>query len=138
MPELQPYLFFYGKCEEALEFYKSVLGGDIKSIMRMKDGPPDMPSFPGWSEKIMHARFESGAVKFQASDGRPDTQSVDGNISLTLLTDDEEETARIFGKLAEGGEVEMPLSDTFWSSSFGVLKDKYGIEWFLNCEKPSK
>ena len=135
MPELQPYLFFYGKCEEALAFYKSIFGGKIDSVARMKEAPPEMPSPPNWGEKIMNARFESGAVKFMASDGSPDTANVDGNISLTLITHDEAEASTIFNKLAAGGEVRMPLTDMFWNAKFGVLKDKYGIEWFINCEK---
>lgn len=136
MLELQPYVFFYGKCEEALNFYKGIFGGKIGTIMRMKEAPPEMPAPPNWSDKIMHARFESGAVKFMASDGRPDTPNVDGNISLSLVTRDEAEATRIFNKLAEGGEVSMPLADMFWDAKFGLLKDKYGIEWFINCEKP--
>jgi PhnB protein len=135
MLELQPYLFFYGKCEEALAFYKTIFGGKIDSVMRMKEAPPEMPAPPNWSEKIMNARFESGAVKFMASDGSPDTANVDGNISLTLITRDEAEASTIFNKLAAGGQVSMPLTDMFWNAKFGVLKDKYGIEWFINCEK---
>jgi PhnB protein len=135
MMELQPYVFFYGKCEEALHFYKGIFGGTINSISRMKEAPPDMPAPPDWGDKIMHARFESGTLKFMASDGRPDTPNVDGNISLSLSTRDEAEATRVFDKLSEGGEVSMPLSDMFWNSKFGVLKDKYGIEWFINCER---
>ena len=135
MLELQPYLFFYGKCEEALNFYKGVFGGTIDSVMRMKEAPPDMPAPPNWGEKIMYARFASGAVKFQASDGRPDTPNVDGNVSLSLSTRDEAEATRIFDALAKGGEIEMPLGEVFWSAKFGVLKDKFGLEWFVNCEK---
>ena len=133
--ELQPYVFFYGRCEEALNFYKGIFGGTIDSVVRMKEAPPDMPAFPNWEDKIMNARFESGAVKFMASDGRPDTPNVDGNVSLSLLTRDEAEAARIFNALAEGGEVEMPLTDMFWNAKFGLLKDKFGLEWFVNCEK---
>ena len=135
MLELQPYAFFYGKCEEALNFYKSIFGGTISAVMRMTEAPPEMAAPPNWGEKIMYARFESGAVKFMASDGRPDTQSVDGNISLTLTTNDEAQASSVFNKLAEGGEVNMPLTDMFWNAKFGVLKDKFGIEWFVSCEK---
>lgn len=135
MLELQPYLFFYGRCEEALNFYKGIFGGTIDGVMRMKEAPPDMPTPPHWSEKIMYARFASGAVKFSASDGGPDTKSVDGNVSLSLSTRDEAEAGRVFAKLSDGGEVNMPLGDVFWNAKFGVLKDKFGIEWFVNCEK---
>ena len=136
MLELQPYVFFYGRCEEALDFYKAVFGGTIASLKRMKEAPPEMPAPPDWDDKIMHARFESGAVKFMASDGRPDTPNVDGNISLSLVTTDEAEASKIFDKLGQGGEVVMPLEEMFWNAKFGLLKDKFGIEWFVSCEKP--
>jgi PhnB protein len=133
--ELQPYLFFYGRCEEALDFYKGIFGGTIDRLMRMKEAPADMPAPPNWGDKIMYAQFASGAVKFGASDGRPDTPNVDGNVSLSIMTRDEAEATRVFNALANGGEVEMPLSDTFWAAKFGVLKDKFGLEWFVNCDK---
>jgi PhnB protein len=135
MLELEPYLFFYGKCEEALNFYKGIFGGEITSIMRMKEAPPEMAAPPNWSDKIMHARFSAPSVKFMASDGRPDTVSADGNIALSLSTRDQTEGTRVFDKLAQGGTVDMPLQDTFWGARFGVLKDKYGIEWMVNCDK---
>src|SRR5271166_1426719 len=135
MLELESYLFFYGKCEEALNFYKGIFGGQVSSIMRMKEAPPEMPSPPNWGDKIMHSRFESPSVKFMASDGRPDTVNTDGNIALSLSTRDEAEGTRVFNKLSEGGTVDMPMQDTFWGAKFGVLKDKYGIEWMVNCDK---
>ena len=84
----------------------------------------------------MHARFEAPTVKFMASDGQPDTPNVDGNVSLCIHSDDDSEGARVFNKLAEGGKVEMPLQDAFWGAKFGVLKDKFGIEWFVDIGKP--
>ena len=135
MLELEPYVFFYGKCEEALNFYKGIFNGKIASVTRMKEAPPEMAAPPNWGDKIMHARFEAPGVAFQASDGGPDTKNVDGNISLGLSTKDEAEATRVFDKLSEGGDVSMPMQDTFWNAKFGVLKDKYGIEWFVNCDK---
>ena len=135
MLELEPYVFFYGKCEEALNFYKDIFNGKIATVMRMKEAPPEMPAPPEWGDKIMHARFEAPGVKFQASDGQPNTPNVDGNVSLSLSTRDESEATRVFGKLASGGEVGMELQDTFWNAKFGVVKYKYGIEWFVNCDK---
>jgi PhnB protein len=136
MLRLEPYLFFYGKCEEALNFYKGIFGGQIASIMRMKEAPPEMPAPPNWGDKIMHASFEASSVKFLASDGQPDTPNVDGNVSLCIHSDDDSEGTRVFNKLSEGGKVEMPLQDAFWGAKFGVLKDKYGIEWFVEIPKP--
>jgi PhnB protein len=135
MLKVEPYLFFYGKCEEALNFYKGVFGGEIVGIMRMKEAPPEMAAPTNWADKIMHARFESPSVKFMASDGRPDTPNTDGNISLSLNTDNEAEGTRAFNKLSEGGKVEMPLEDAFWGAKFGVFKDKFGIEWMVNIDK---
>ena len=133
--QLEPSVFFYGKCEEALNFYTGVFGGKIVSIMRMKEAPPDMAAPPNWGDKIMYARFEAPGVKFSASDGRPDTPNVDGNISMSLTTRDEAEAARVFEKLSAGAEVGMPLTDMFWGAKFGTLKDKFGIEWMVNCDK---
>jgi len=135
MLQLEPYMFFYGKCEEALNFYKGIFGGQITSITRMKEAPPEMPAPPNWGDKIMHASFEAPSVKFMASDGRPDTPNTDGNIALSLSTRDEAEATRVFNKLSEGGNVDMPMQDMFWGSKFGVLKDKFGIEWMVNCDK---
>lgn len=135
MLKVEPYLFFYGKCEEALNFYKGVFGGQVVSIIRTKEAPPEMPMPPNWGDKIMHARFEASSVTFQASDGQPDTPNIDGNISMSVNTTDEAEGTRVFNKLSEGGTVEMPLQNMFWGDKFGVFKDKYGIEWFVNIAK---
>ena len=135
MLKVEPYLFFYGKCEEALNFYKGIFGGEIVRVTRMKEAPPEMAAPPNWADKIMNASFESPSVKFMASDGSPDTPNVDGNISLSLGTDDEAEGTRVFNKLSEGGKVDMPLQDAFWGAKFGIFKDKYGIEWMVNIDK---
>ena len=135
MLKVEPYLFFYGKCEEALNFYKGIFGGEIVGVTRMKEAPPEMAAPPNWADKIMNASFESPSVKFMASDGQPDTPNVDGNISLSLNTDDEAEGTRVFNKLSEGGKVDMPLQDAFWVAKFGIFKDKYGIEWMVNIDK---
>ena len=135
MLKVEPYLFFYGKCEEALNFYKGIFGGEIVGVTRMKEAPPEMAAPPNWADKIMNASFESPSVKFMASDGQPDTPNVDGNISLSLGTDDEAEGTRVFNKLSEGGKVDMPLQDAFWGAKFGIFKDKYGIEWMVNIDK---
>jgi PhnB protein len=136
MLELEPYLFFYGKCEEALNFYKGIFGGQVAGIMRMKEAPHEMQAPANWADKIMHSRFESATVRFMASDGMPDTVNTDGNIALSLSTKDEAEGTRVFNKLSEGGKVDMPMQDMFWGAKFGVLKDKYGIEWMVSCDKP--
>jgi PhnB protein len=136
---LEPYLFFTGNCEEALNFYKGVFGGEITSVMRMKDVPPDqeMEMPPEYAEKIMHANFKSPTVSFMASDARPGKVYGEGPISLSLGTDDVKEAQKVFDALAKGGTVEMPFGDAFWGAKFGMLTDKYGIDWMINCEAGS-
>jgi PhnB protein len=136
--QLEPYLFFPGTCEEALNFYKEVFRGEIEGISRMKDMPKDAggpPVTPENSEKIMHASFKSPGVSFMASDASPGKTYGEGAISLSLGTSDLAEAERVFNGLAAGGNVEMPLADMFWGARFGMLTDKYGIDWMINCMK---
>ena len=132
--ELEPYLFFSGNCEEALNFYKGLFGGEYTVAMRWKDAPPDDEMDPNSGNKVMHSKFESPSVKFMASDARPTTQYGDGRISLSLSTTDVADAQRVYDALAKGGKVEMPFADTFWGAKFGMLTDKYGIDWMINCQ----
>lgn len=133
--ELEPYLFITGgKCEEALNFYKRIFGGDIAEVMRWKEAPAEMSMPAELGNRIMHATFRSPAVKFMASDAQPTTQYGDGPISLSLSTKDESEAKRLFDALAQGGKVEVPLEKAFWGALFGMLSDKYGIDWMVNCQ----
>ena len=130
--ELQPYIFFYGRCEEALEFYKKALGGTYEA-MRVKDSPvrDEMPA--GSDDRVMHASFKSAGVSFMASDGH-ETKTVDpeaGNIALSLEATDKAEGERVFNALSEGGTVKMPLKEAFWGGRFGMLVDRFGIEWMM-------
>jgi len=134
--ELEPYLFFQGgKCEEALNFYKGVFGGDITSISRWSEVPPEMEMPKDMGNRIMHANFKSPTIKFMASDARPTTQYGDGPISLSLGTKDPAEGKRVFEALSAGGNVEVPFEKTFWGATFGMLTDKYGIDWMVNCDE---
>jgi PhnB protein len=131
--ELIPYVFFYGRCEEALNFYKSVLGGDF-TMQRNSEShmAGDIPA--DWQDKIMHARFESKGMKLMAADGRA-AASIDpdsGNITLALETSDPAEGDRIFAALSAGGNVKMPLSPTPWGGRFGMVDDRFNIEWMLS------
>jgi PhnB protein len=130
---LEPYLFFYGKCEEALTFYKDVFDGEIVSMMRFEGSPMESQVAPEFKKGVMHATFKSPTVEFMASDGNPSRKFDSGNISLSLATEDENEAQRVFGKLAEGGEVTMPLQAVFWGGTFGTLTDRYGIDWMVSC-----
>lgn len=131
---LEPYMFFSGNCEEALQFYKSVFGGEIAEVSRWKDAPADMGMPADLGERIMHASFRSPSVRFMASDARPTTQYGEGRISLSIGTDDVDEAKRLFAALSKGGNVEVPLDKTFWGAMFGMFTDKYGIDWMINCQ----
>jgi PhnB protein len=132
--QLQPYIFFYGRCEEALEFYKGAIGGTYE-LQRMDEAPPEMvKDVPaGQSSKVMHASFTGAGISFLASDGR-ETKTIDpeaGNISLALNVTDRAAGERIFKLLAQGGRVSMPLDDAFWGGRFGDVIDRFGIEWMI-------
>jgi PhnB protein len=129
---LEPYIFFYGRCEEALAFYKSVLNGDYE-LQRVGGSPAAEHMPPGSENRVMHASFRAGDMRFMASDGREE-KSVDpdaGNISLSIETDDTAAGDRIFNALAEGGKVSMPMDAAFWGGRFGMLVDRFGIEWMV-------
>jgi PhnB protein len=135
--QLVPYLFFTGNCEEALNFYKGIFGGEIAELSRWKDMPNDAGGPPVTADtenRVMHARFESGSVKLMAGDATPGKTYGEGPISLSLGTTDVAEAQRVFDALAVGGKVEMPFSDMFWGAKFGMVTDKFGIDWMINCQ----
>jgi PhnB protein len=132
--QVQPYLFFDGRCEEAIEFYRKTLGAEVTMLMRFKDSPePHEPGMvPSGSEnKVMHASFRIGDTTVMASDGqcvgKPSFQGF--SLSLTVLNDAEAE--RLFAALADGGKVQMPLTKTFFSSRFGMVADRFGVAWMI-------
>lgn len=130
---IEPYLFFQGRCEEALKFYQQALGAEVLMKMRYKDSPEPMP--PGripanWSEKIMHASMKIGGNIVMASDGCGEGGKFEG-FSLSISLNTEAEAQKVFAALSEGGKVEMPLIKTFWSPCFGMLEDKFGIGWMV-------
>ncbi len=138
--ELRSYLFFSGRCEEALEFYKSRLGARVNCMMRFNESPEPMPEGvlePGFESKVMHAEFKIGDVCIFASDGCNSTESFQG-FRLTLTTKTEEETNRLFAALADGGTVDMPLAKTFWSPRYGQVTDKFGMGWMVMVAGPSE
>jgi len=132
--QLTPYIIFNGNCEEALNFYQKALGGAIGQTSRYADAPGHQMGMD--PQKIMHTHFTvDGNMLFMASDGPIDAND-SGMVSLSLNINDIGKTQNTFTALSEGGTVTMPLQDTFWGATFGMLKDKYGIKWMLNCEKP--
>jgi PhnB protein len=129
---LQPYIFFYGRCEEALEFYKSVFGGSYE-LMRVSETPVASHMPPDAGNRVMHASFTAGDISFLASDGQ-DVKPVDpdaGNISVALSLDDGPPAERIFEALAAGGKIGMPIDTAFWGGRFGMVTDKFGTEWMV-------
>ena len=131
--KLIPYVHFEGKAEEALNFYKNVLDGEILMVSRYGDAP--MPVDEDWKNKLMHARLKFGDSILYVSDGPKNyISSKDGNIQLSVDVPDENKIEEVFNKMAEGGTVTMPLAKQFWGAKFGMLKDKYGVGWMFNCE----
>lgn len=133
---IQPYLFFNGRCEEALEFYRIALGAEVLMLMRHKESPepaPDGMLPEGWGEKVMHASVRIGGSTVMASDGCGDSRGFEG-FSLSLTLPNEAEADRAFAALAEGGTVRMPLGPTFWSPRFGMLADRFGMGWMISVE----
>ena len=138
-PAVQPYLFFSGRCEEALEFYGKAIGARVEFLMRHSDNPePPPPGVlqPGFENKVMHATFHVGASTVMASDGCDDKTQF-GGFSLSIAYSTEEEADQAFARLSEGGQVQMPLMKTFWSPKFGMLLDKFGISWMVSVIPPT-
>jgi PhnB protein len=135
---IQPYLFFDGRCEEAVEFYKARLGAKVEMLMRDKESPEPPPGMvpPGSGDKIMHASLRIGDAVLMASDGNCAGKPSFTGFMLSLSARDEAEAERLFAALADGGQVQMPLSRTFWSPKFGMLADKFGVGWMVGVEAP--
>ena len=136
---VEPYLFFEGRCEEALEFYKKAVGAKVEALLRYKDSPqPPPPGMNAPPDKVMHALFRIGDTPVMASDGMCTGHARFQGFSLTLNARDDAEAKRLFGALAEGGQVQMPLAPSFFASSFGMLTDRYGVGWMVMAQKEQK
>ncbi len=145
--QIQPYLFFEGRCEEALDFYRDRLGARIGTVMRYSDAPPTgQPEMaegcaggpPPDAHKIMHADFRIGDSTLMASDGMASGKPAFAGVSLSLLVADAAEAERRFQALAEGGQVQMPLGKTFFSPAFGMVADRFGVSWMVVAEDPNQ
>jgi PhnB protein len=130
---VQPYVFFDGKCEEAIEYYKQALGAEVVMLMRFKDSPEPPPPGcgPQDTSKVMHAQFRIGETVIMASDGRATGNPKFNGFALSLSMKTEAEADQAFNALANGGKVEMPLAKTFFSARFGMVKDKFGVFWMI-------
>ena len=131
--KVQAYITFGGRCEEALEFYKKSLGAEVTGLMRWKESQDkDMMGPPGYEEKIMNAAFRIGETELMADDGMGDKTTEFKGMTLAIEVADDAEAERVFTALGESGNVTMPLAKTFWTSSFGMLTDKFGVPWMVN------
>lgn len=130
--QVQPYLFFDGRCEEAIEFYRQALGAEVIMLMRFKESPDPGACAPGSGEKVMHASFRVGASTLLASDGRCEGRPSFQGFSLSLTVPEEVTAERLFNALANGGgQVQMPLTKTFFSPRFGMVADRFGVSWMI-------
>ncbi len=135
---VQPYLFFDGRCEEAIEFYKKAVGAEVLMLMRNKESPePPPPGMlpPGSENKIMHASLRIGETEVMASDGRAMGKPEFRGIFLSLTAANEAEADRLFNALGEGGQVIMPIGKTFFSPRFGMVADRFGVSWMVTVAR---
>jgi PhnB protein len=139
---IKPYLFFDGRCDEALEFYQRTLGARVEQLFRFKDAPPQPeaqpqegcgPMSPDMAEKVMHACFTVGGSAVMASDGMSQGKPEFKGISLAYETANDAEAERVFAALAEGGQVQMPMAPTFFASRFGMVADRFGVSWMVTA-----
>ena len=129
--QIQPYLSFDGRCEEAIEFYRRTLGAKVEMLMRFKEAPEPGMSPPEAGEKVMHSALRIGDSMVLASDGRCLGKPNFQGFALSLTAANEAEAGRLFAALADGGQVQMPLAKTFFSPSFGMVADRFGVSWMV-------
>ncbi len=136
---IQPYLFFGGRCEEATEFYRKTLGGEVLMTARFKDAPEPHPGLPEcFADKIMHTTLRVGDTLLMASDGMCDGKANFEGFSLSITVADAAEAERVFAALSEGGLVTMPLEKTFWAAKYGMLQDRFGVGWMVSVMQKSE
>lgn len=138
MSQFEPYLFFDGNCADAMRFYERILGGKLEALMTYGEGPGCDQMAPEERDRVMHARLVLDGDALMASDwtGPQPYEGMKG-ISVTLSYPTADEAQRIFGELAEGGQVAMPLEKTFWAETFGVVIDRFGLSWMIGGGTPS-
>jgi len=136
---VQSYLFFEGRCEEALDFYQRTLSAEVRMLMRYKDSPDPCPEGmipPGSDDKVMHAEFQVGESVLLASDGNCSGKANIQGVGLALTVKDEAEADRVFAALGDGGSVVMPIGRTFFSPRFGMVADRFGVTWMVIVPMP--
>ena len=134
---IQPYLFFNGRCEEAIDFYKKALDAEVALLIRFNESPDPIPPVmlpPGFENKVMHSELRIDDAVVMASDGMSTEPATFKGVSLSLLARDTDEARRRFDALSEGGSVDDPLRKTFFSPGFGMLTDRFGVQWMVVVE----
>lgn len=129
--KVEPYLSFEGRCEDAINFYKTAIGAEVVMMMRFKESPDQSMMTPGTGDKIMHATLRIGDSTVMASDGQCIGKANFEGISLSLTPDNDGDAKELFNALADGGHIHMPLTKTFFASSFGMVADKFGVQWMV-------
>jgi PhnB protein len=129
--KIEPYLMFNGRADEAIEFYKKALGAEVVMVTRFKDSPEPAMVPPGSENKVMHASLRVGPMELMLSDGECTGTANFAGINLSLSVDGEAQADRVFGALAEGGKVTLPLTRTFFSPKFGMVSDRFGVSWMV-------
>jgi PhnB protein len=133
--QVQPYLFFDGRCDEALDFYKKAVGAKVETLMRWKDNPDPGGCTEANKDKVMHAAVKVGDTQVLASDGSCEGKSEFKGFALTISAKTEAEADKMFGALSEGGKVQLPMTKTFFSPKFGMLADKFGVGWMIMVDR---
>jgi PhnB protein len=133
--QIQPYLFFDGRCEEAIEFYRKAISAEVSMLMRFKDAPEQGMVQPGSENKVMHASLRIGDSMVLASDGRCMGQPNFQGFALSITAANAAEAEKLFAALGDGGQVQMPLAKTFFSTAFGMLADRFGVSWMVYVEE---
>ena len=129
--QVQPYLFFNGRCEEAVNFYRKTLGAEVETLMRFNESPDPSMCAPGTLDKVMHGSIRIGDATVLVSDGRCEGQPKFGGFALTIYAADEAKAKTLFAALGDGGQVQMPLTKTFFSPAFGMVADRFGVSWMV-------
>jgi PhnB protein len=129
--QVQPYLFFEGRCDEAIEFYRTALGAKVDMLMRFKEAPDQSMVTPQSKDKVMHAAVHVGDTQILMSDGRCHGGAKFDGFSLAVSAASAAEAEKMFNALADGGQVRMPLAETFFSPRFGMVADKFGVGWMV-------
>ena len=135
MMQVSPYLNFNGQCEEAFRFYEKVFGARIDTMMPHEGTPTERVMPPEWRKKILHARITIGDRILSGADAPPGHYEAPKGFSVMLQLADDAEADRIFALLAEGGQIQMPIQQTFWATRFGMAVDRFGIPWMINCSQ---